>query len=417
MKQVKQIKVGIIGAGLSGLIAAKELSRQGIEVSVFEKLNQPGGRMRTEDIDGWKLDVGFQVLLTDYPYLQKHVNFSKLNLLTLEAAATVFRGGETTAVGDPFRTKNILWKTIFSDIGSIKDKWLIFQLKRFVDKRSIDDIFDPKVIGLNDISTIEFLETFGFSQRIIERFFKPFFGGIFLENELTTSCRMFLFVFKMFAKGNAVIPKDGIGTVANHLVAEMPKVSFHYNSEVSNVEQETIHFKNEEQKSFDYVINTIPNYGQREKKDQWQNCYTLYFEHSAPAIIKEARIGLNANQNRLINNIFYPSVHQNPKGKEDKSLISVTVLDSKGLKDYKLIEKVIQELRTDFSINDARLVKLYSIPYALPKLNAPVNTVSFEKSAKTFEVGDFLMNGSQNAACKVGEKVAKHILEELAQRV
>lgn len=105
---MKSVKVGVIGAGLTGLIAAKELSNKGVEISLFEKLSQPGGRMRTEEIDGWKLDVGFQVLLTAYPYLQKHVDFSKLNVLTLEAAATILREGETTAVGDPFRTKNIL---------------------------------------------------------------------------------------------------------------------------------------------------------------------------------------------------------------------------------------------------------------------------------------------------------------------
>lgn len=94
-------------------------------------------------------------------------------------------------------------------------------------------------------------------------------------------------------------------------------------------------------------------------------------------------------------------------------MISVTVLDSKGLKYYKLIEKMIQELKTDFNIKDARLIKLYQIPYALPKLDPPVNTFSFAPTGKTFEVVDFLMNGSQNAACKIGELVAEHILKGL----
>ncbi|PWH86874.1 FAD-dependent oxidoreductase [Brumimicrobium oceani] len=402
---MKRPKIAIVGAGLTGLVAAKELSNKGIEVSVFEKLNQPGGRMRTEEIEGWKLDVGFQVLLTAYPYLKKHVTLSELENQKLEAAATVFREGRTTAVGDPFRVKNILWKTAFSDIGSVKDKWLIFQLKRYVDQRSIDTLFEEK----ND-TTIGFLKKFGFSEQIINRFFKPFFGGIFLENELTTSSRMFLFVFKMFSEGNAAIPKTGVGAVGKQLEAKIKNANVNYNCEVSKIEGQSIYFENGDKESFDFVINTIPNYGKRKSHDLWQNCYNMYFEHSNPAIIKEARIGLNANKNQLINNIFYPSVSQNPKGKEGKALISVTVLDAKELKDHKLVEKVIQELKNDFNVRDPRLVKMYEIPYALPKMNPPVNAVSFDKNAKTFELGDFLMNGSQNAACKIGEEIASHIV-------
>ena len=401
-----QIKVGIVGAGLSGLVAAKELSKKGADVTVYEKLSVPGGRMRTENVGGWNLDVGFQVLLTAYPYLQKHINLSELNLHKLEAAATIFRSGKTTAVGDPFRTRNIFWKTLFSDIGSIKDKWLIFKLKRFVDRYSIDELFE-----LENMSSIKFLYNYGFSERIIDRFFKPFFGGIFLENELTTSARILLFVFKMFSNGSAAIPENGIGELASKLVKDLEEVSFHYNSEVEKVLDETIYLKNSSEVSFDYVINTIPNYEESQNKSLWEGCYCIYFEHVSPRLITPARIGLNANQNRLINNIFYPSSLEKPESKKDKELVSVTVLSSKGLDEKGLITKVKEELNSDFSLDNLNFIQLYHIPYALPKSGIPKNNVSFQENTKTFEVGDFLMNGSQNAACKVGEIVAKHILK------
>lgn len=401
-----QIKVGIVGAGLTGLIAAKELSRKGIAVNVYEKLDVPGGRMRTENVDGWKLDVGFQVLLTAYPYLQKHINLVSLNLHKLEAAATIFRSGKTTAVGDPFRTKNILWATVFSDIGSVKDKYLIFKLKRFVDRHSIDEIFE-----LENTTSIKFLENFGFSERIIDRFFKPFFGGIFLERELTTSSRMLLFVFKMFSEGNAAIPQGGIGELASKLAASLTDVSFHYNSEVKKVKDETIYLKEGSQESFDYVINTIPNYNNQSDETSWQDCYCFYFEHTTPRIIDTARIGLNANLNRFINNVFYPSSFEKPSAKEGRELISVTVLNSNGLTENELIKRVEAELNADFDIDAMNFIKLYHIPYALPKNEILMNTVSFDNNSTTFEVGDFLMNGSQNAACKVGEMIANHIVK------
>lgn len=401
-----QIKVGIVGAGLTGLIAAKELSRKGIAVTVYEKLDVPGGRMRTENVDGWNLDVGFQVLLTAYPYLQKHIDLDSLNLHKLEAAATIFRSGKTTAVGDPFRTKNILWATVFSDIGSVKDKYLIFKLKRFVDRHSIDEIFE-----LENTTSIKFLENFGFSERIIDRFFKPFFGGIFLERELTTSSRMLLFVFKMFSEGNAAIPQGGIGELASKLAASLTDVSFHYNSEVKKVKDETIYLKEGSQESFDYVINTIPNYNNQSDETSWQDCYCFYFEHTTPRIIDTARIGLNANLNRFINNVFYPSSFEKPSAKEGRELISVTVLNSNGLTENELIKRVEAELNADFDIDAMNFIKLYHIPYALPKNEILMNTVSFDNNSTTFEVGDFLMNGSQNAACKVGEMIANHIVK------
>ncbi|WP_107037970.1 FAD-dependent oxidoreductase [Brumimicrobium mesophilum] len=399
-------KVGIIGAGLTGLVAAKELNKKGFQVSIFEKLNQAGGRMRTETIDGWNLDVGFQVLLTSYPYLKKHIDLSKINLLNLESAATIFRNGKTTEVGDPFRTKNILWKTIFSDIGGFGDKKLIYKLKKQVDGQSISEIFKTE-----SISTFEFLNEYGFSETIIDRFFKPFFGGIFLENDLSTSSRMFLFTFKMFASGKAKIPKNGIGTIAQQIVSKLERVNFHFESEVVKIEDQTIYLKNGESESFDYVINTIPNYQNRKDSGQWQECYNLYFEHKSPAIISQPRIGLNANPDRLINNIFYPSIHQNLKMHKGKSLISITVLNSQGLSEKDLAKKVEKELESDFNIPEPRLVKLYYIPYSLPINKQPKNYVAFDYSAKTFEVGDFLLNGSQNAACKIGGLISKHILE------
>lgn len=403
---MKKTRVGIIGAGLTGLVTAKELSKKGFEVTVFEKLDQPGGRMRTEIVDGWKLDVGFQVLLTSYPYLRKHIDLSKINLLTLEPAATIYRDGKTTVVGDPTRTKNIFWKTALSDIGGLRDKYLMYKLKKHVEGHSISEIFRT-----DNTTTIAFLSSFGFSQTIIDRFFKPFFGGIFLENELTTSSRMFLFVFKMFAKGSARIPLNGIGVVAEQIVAKLKNTTFHYEAEVTKVENQTIHLADGSSESFDYVVNTIPDFGKRKDKNKWQECYNLYFEHPSPAIINEPRIGLNANPDRLINNIFYPSILYKLKEKKRKSLISVTVINSKGLDENQIIEKVSKELKSDFNIEEARLIKFYHIPYSLPILEAPMNAYKFDYDAKYFEVGDFLLNGSQNAACKMGDKITKHILE------
>ena len=58
--------VVIVGAGLSGLACAKHLTEAGMDVLVLERGERVGGRVRTDRIDGFLLDRGFQVLLDSY---------------------------------------------------------------------------------------------------------------------------------------------------------------------------------------------------------------------------------------------------------------------------------------------------------------------------------------------------------------
>ena len=74
-----------------------------------------------------------------------------------------------------------------------------------MNKKTVEAIFQSP-----EQKTIDYLHQFGFSSKIIHYFFRPFFSGIFLENDLHSSSRMFEFVFKMFGEGLALMPKGGI---------------------------------------------------------------------------------------------------------------------------------------------------------------------------------------------------------------
>ncbi len=94
---------------------------------------------------------------------------------------------------------------LFSPVGTLSDKLKIFQLRKRLMSETPEEIFSRE-----ERPTKDYLKKLGFSDRVRENFFRPFLAGIFLENELNTSSRMFEFVFKMFSEGQAAIPSRGM---------------------------------------------------------------------------------------------------------------------------------------------------------------------------------------------------------------
>ena len=68
----------IIGAGISGLIAATQLERLGYHPTILEADSNLGGRVQTDIVDGYQLDRGFQVLLEAYPKAKEYLDYDQL---------------------------------------------------------------------------------------------------------------------------------------------------------------------------------------------------------------------------------------------------------------------------------------------------------------------------------------------------
>ena len=177
----KDYKIHIIGAGVSGLIAAKVLEENGFYPTVIEATERVGGRVKTDIVNGYQLDHGFQVLLTAYPAAQKYLNFEALDLQKILSGSTIFKAQKQKIIGDPLRDLSFFWPTVFSRTGNILDKLKIVKLNNALKKKKIEEIFLEK-----EQSTLSYLTDYGFSDKIIRDFFKPFFSGIFLETKLET---------------------------------------------------------------------------------------------------------------------------------------------------------------------------------------------------------------------------------------
>ena len=239
----------IIGAGVSGLIAAQNLEQKGYVPTILEATGYIGGRVRTEIIDGWILDVGFQVLLDAYPMSKKYLNYADLDLQRLSPGTRIYTDNDSFIIGDPLRDISMLFPTLFSSIGSMCDKLKIFQLNLRLKNTPIATLFNKK-----EKTTLSYLQYLGFTDKIITQFFKPFFSGIFLECDLHTSSRMFEFIYKMFAEGFATLPKAGIGAIAKQLAGQLKTTQIQLNNEVQKVTTDFITMASGDQYPYDVCI-------------------------------------------------------------------------------------------------------------------------------------------------------------------
>ncbi|MCL7966142.1 MAG: FAD-dependent oxidoreductase, partial [marine benthic group bacterium] len=220
----------IVGGGLAGLTCARELSRAGLTPLVIEASDGVGGRVRTDSVDGFLLDRGFQVLLTAYPTTREVLDYDRLDLRSFEPGALVRVGAGFASVSDPFRRPSEAVATLLAPIGSLADKSRIARLSLALKRRSVEEI-----LGAREDSTLARLSELGFGTDMIERFFRPFLGGVFLDATLQTSSRMFEFVFKMFGSGPVAVPADGMGALAAQLAEELPEGSLRLRESAESV--------------------------------------------------------------------------------------------------------------------------------------------------------------------------------------
>jgi len=263
---------------------------------------------------------------------------------------------------------------------------------------------------------------FGFSPKMIDDFFNPFFSGIFLETKLETSSRMFEFVYKMFGEGSAAIPKEGMEAIPKQLRQKLKQTSIKINTKVTSVggQQITLADGTKLESHYTIVAAEVSNLVKSLKNNptDWKSCRSLYFETDSK-IIDKRLLGLIPKKEALINNIFYnTSLEAASKGKKD--LLSVTVIDDKRLSSQQLIEQVKTELKDYCGIDTIRMLKQYVIPMALPQIEGlkyemlPLETCL---NTRLFLAGDTLLNGSLNAAMISGETAALGVVESWSNNI
>lgn len=224
------VDVVVVGAGLAGLAAARTLSDAGRSVIVLEASDGVGGRVRTDEVDGFHLDRGFQVLLTAYPELELQLDLDALHLRHFDPGALVLQRGSLHRVGDPLRAPGSLLSSALAPVGSPADKARLARLLLRL-RRS-----DPRdLLREPDRSTLEGLRAEGFGDEMVERFLRPLLGGIQLDVRLGSSWRMAQVVLRCLAVGSSAVPAAGMAAIPAQLAAALPERTLRIGAEVVEV--------------------------------------------------------------------------------------------------------------------------------------------------------------------------------------
>jgi hypothetical protein len=229
------VDVIIVGAGLSGLYAARLLAEAGLAVSVHEAADRVGGRVATDAVDGFRLDRGFQLFNPAYPEGPRALDYARLDLRPFRAGVEVVLGGGDRAVlDDPRRALGQLPGVIGASLrGRAGRPWEQAAFAAYVASCAV--VGEERLAGRPDLPIGQVLRAAGVRGRTMERVVAPFLAGVFGEESLSTSRRYADLVLRSFARGTPSLPARGMGALAEDLASRLPDGTIHLGDPVESV--------------------------------------------------------------------------------------------------------------------------------------------------------------------------------------
>ena len=411
------MKVIIVGAGLAGLTCAKVLYEKGAEVSVLEASDGVGGRVRTDEKDGFLLDRGFQVYFTAYPASRRHLDHAGLDLRAFDPGAVVCRGRKKDVLSDPVRDPAAIPSSLISDVATFGDKLRTLKL-------AAGNISGPaEAAGEStngDSTSLEYLRKQGFSEGFIDDFFRPFYGGIFLDRTLGTSSRVFRFTFKMLARGQTVVPVRGMGEIPRQLASHLPQEAIRLGSPVDELLREDgrvtgVEAGGEEHEADAVVVAAdAPGAGKLTRKDVPQSSVgQVCIYYGTAGLNPEKKILLNADSGGFLNNVIEISNVSRGYAPPGQGLVCAVALSGMELADEELYRRGIEEISEWYPQADLRPLEIYRIPFAQfsqpPGVHGglPANRT---KTPGLVLAGEYTEDSSINGSMLSGEKAAREVM-------
>lgn len=408
--------VVIVGAGLAGLACALELQTRGARPLILEAGDGVGGRVRTDLHEGFRLDRGFQVLLEAYPECRRLLDYEALDLKAFYPGASIWTGKDFTRFADPYRRPQDAMVTLGSPVGSFSDKLRIPQLRKEVRKGSPEEL-----LAGPDLTTMEDLRAMGFSPEMIRGFFRPFFGGVLLTEDLRDSSRIFRYIFRMFSEGDISVPARGMGEIPHQLAGRLPEGAIRLGARVQEVRPGTVTLESgEEAKAEAVVVATegpeAARLLQGVPKPGSKGATCVYFE-AREAPVEGPMLALNGTGSGPVNNLAVMSQVSTDYAPPGRHLVAATCIGiPSGSREE--LERSIRSQLTDWfggQVAEWRHLRSYLIPHAQPSqppgvLEPAERPVALEPGL--FVCGDHRETASLQGALHSGRRAAEAVLAE-----